>query len=110
MRLGAGKWLVSVNVSLRNFGSGWVPSGCFLGANAPGSNLDQERGDADLGALGTGGSTQRIGISEAVDFAAPADVTLGCLANVSTPNVIAFHTQFTAVRLDSLTVTRTSQP
>jgi hypothetical protein len=108
--LGAGKWLVSVSVSLLNLDtSGPEIVRCNLGADT--SNLDQERGETRLGAFTTSGDTERITISEAVDSSYPAHATLGCGANDSaTPNVIAFHVQFTAIRLDNLTVSRTSEP
>jgi hypothetical protein len=108
MKLEPGKWLVSATATLANYKPvEWVPTGCLLGTSL---NVDRERGFADLGGLGTGGSTQRMTISEAVEFDVPAAVTLGCFANVQEPNVQAFHVQFTAVRVEQLTVTRTSEP
>jgi len=108
MTLNPGKWLVWAMATLANYKPNeWVPVGCNLGTTV---NPDQERGFADLGALGRGGDTQRMSIPEAIDVQVPTAVTLGCFANVSDPNVQAFHVQFSAVLVDQLEVTRTSQP
>jgi hypothetical protein len=108
MALKPGKWLVWAMATLSNNKAGqWVPVGCNLGTTL---NPDQERGFAYLGPLTVGGDTQRMAITEALDLQANAAVTLGCFANVSDPNVSAFHVQFSAVRVAQLEVTRTSQP
>jgi hypothetical protein len=108
MTLNSGKWLVWAMATLANYKpSEWVPVGCSLGTT---TNPDQERGFADLGPLATGGDTQRMAIAAALDLQESAAVTLGCFANVSDPNVQAFHVQFSAVLVDQLEVTRTSQP
>jgi hypothetical protein len=108
MTLQPGKWLVWAMATLSNNDiNTWVPVGCSLGTTL---NPDQERGFANLGPFLRGGDTQRMAITEAVDLQDTAAVTLGCYANVDSPNVQAFHVQFSAVQVNQLVVTRTSQP
>ncbi len=106
LSLPAGKYLIFANGTFENHMSQPIGIGC---------SVNSVTGELERGTLTLQPFTfpDRHGVSIAAAFessSGPFDVVLGCFANAPNPNVSAFHVQMAAIKVNSLTTTRTSQP
>jgi hypothetical protein len=108
LQLPAGKYLAFANATVENQMTQGVAVGCILDSDRAGSN--EERGFINMAPPVTFRDRNNVSIAGAYEAALPFAVTLGCFANATNPNVIAFHIQLTAIKVGDLTTTRSSQP
>jgi hypothetical protein len=108
LELPAGKYLAFGNATIENEMTQAVAVGCILDSHLAGSN--EERGFINMRPPATFADRENVSIAGAWEAAFPFAVTLGCFANTTNPNVIAFHIQLSAIKVGDLTTTRSSQP